>query len=190
MSTTNMSMNGMMVPWLHFTGGDNLLFKAWSPSSHGAIAGACIGLVFLAVLERLVSGLRGVLEAHWKKRALALMSSSSPSSPSPSDACHIPSSPPSLKGQPPDEVEEVNTGVLTSQGSVRSQRLPRTVPPFIASHDVPRGALFALQSLLFYILMLAVMTFQAAFLISIIVGLAVGEVLSGRLGGGKGHIGH
>lgn len=90
-------------------------------------------------------------------RALALMSSSSPSSPSPSDACHIPSSPPSLKGQPPDEVEEVNTGVLTSQGPVRSQRLPRTVPPFIASHDVPRGALFALQSLLFYILMLAVM---------------------------------
>ena len=33
----------------------------------------------------------------------------------------------------------------------------RSAPPFIASHDIPRGLLFAFQALLAYILMLAVM---------------------------------
>lgn len=33
----------------------------------------------------------------------------------------------------------------------------RTIPPFIASHDIPRGAIHALQTLLGYILMLSVM---------------------------------
>lgn len=33
----------------------------------------------------------------------------------------------------------------------------RSLPPFIASHDLPRGAIFMLQSTLGYALMLAVM---------------------------------
>jgi len=33
----------------------------------------------------------------------------------------------------------------------------RTIPPFIAEHDIPRGILFALQMFLGYLLMLAVM---------------------------------
>lgn len=57
-----------MVPWLHFTGGDHLYFESWHPSSKGAIAGACIGLVFLALLERWMSAMRSVMEAKWKKR--------------------------------------------------------------------------------------------------------------------------
>jgi len=41
----------------------------------------------------------------------------------------------------------------------RPPRLPhlRTIPPFIAEHDIPRGVLFALQMFLGYLLMLAVM---------------------------------
>ena len=41
----------------------------------------------------------------------------------------------------------------------RPPRLPhlRTIPPFIAEHDIPRGILFALQMFLGYLLMLAVM---------------------------------
>ena len=34
---------------------------------------------------------------------------------------------------------------------------PRSLPPFILSHDLTRGGLFALQALLHYILMLSVM---------------------------------
>lgn len=57
-----------MVPWLHFTSGDHLFFKSWHPESAGAIAGACIGLVLLALFERWLSATRSVLEAHWRRR--------------------------------------------------------------------------------------------------------------------------
>ena len=68
MSTSNSSMMVMMVPWLHFTGGDSLIFESWHPSSHGAIAGACIGLVLFAMFERWVNAMRGVLDVYWRKK--------------------------------------------------------------------------------------------------------------------------
>lgn len=58
----------MMVPYLHFTGGDNLLFKTLTPSSHGAIAGACLILVALALLERWFATVRSRLSVHWHQR--------------------------------------------------------------------------------------------------------------------------
>ncbi len=57
-----------MTPYLHFTIGDALFFKDWNPSSAGAIAGACIGLVLLALLERWLAATRGALEAYWRNR--------------------------------------------------------------------------------------------------------------------------
>jgi copper transporter 1 len=60
--------DGGMVPYLHFTGTDTLIFKAWTPKSPGAIAGACIGLLCLALFERWVSGMRSVLEARWRQK--------------------------------------------------------------------------------------------------------------------------
>ena len=65
-------MMGMMTPWLHFKGGDNLYFHSWAPSSKGAIAGACIGLIVLSILERWISAIRLVLDARWKKRWVAI----------------------------------------------------------------------------------------------------------------------
>jgi len=65
-------------------------------------------------------------------------------------------------------------------------KTPRIMAPFIAAHDIPRGAIHALQALLGYALMLAVMTFQAAYLISVIIGLGLGEVMFGRMGSGLG----
>lgn len=40
---------------------------------------------------------------------------------------------------------------------VRDTRATRLSPPFVASHDIPRGIAFALQAVLGYALMLAVM---------------------------------
>ena len=69
MSGSNTSTSGIdMIPYLHFTGGDNLFFKSWRPSSHGAIAGASIALVVLAVLERMLFSIRGAVEARWRRR--------------------------------------------------------------------------------------------------------------------------
>ncbi|KAI0639192.1 Ctr copper transporter [Trametes polyzona] len=180
MSSSNSSMMVMMVPWLHFTGGDNLFFDTWHPSSKGAIAGACIGLVLLAIFERWVNAMHGALEAYWGKKTLALMSDNKAE-----PSCH------SSDPKSPGSVEELKVNELASQSSsVPARRSPRTLPPFIPSHDIPRGMLYAFQALLSYALMLAVMTFQAAFIISIVVGSGIGEVLFGRVGGAKSHLMH
>lgn len=67
-SSPAMEMDVMMTPWLHFIGGDSLFFKTLAPSSHGAIAGACIVLGLIAIFERWIAGTRGVLEVHWERR--------------------------------------------------------------------------------------------------------------------------
>jgi len=163
-----------MIPWLHFTGGDSLLFKSWTASSPGAIAGACIGLVILAIFERWIAGVRSVLERNWKQRTLGMLGKSTDS---------VSSCSPASDEKSAVAIEE-GVAPTTLQSTPQSKRGPRSLPPFITSHDLPRGAMFSLQALLAYIMMLAVMTFQAAYLISIVVGLGIGEVLFGRLGGG------
>jgi len=175
-----------MTPYLHFAGGDNLLFKSWTPSSPGAIAGACIGLAVIAMLERFVAAIRSVMGAHWRARAMAMAATNSVRASS--------SSADSSKEKAPADVEEINVSSLSSSSEqgpfLSSRRTPRTVAPFILAHDLPRGALYALQALLAYVLMLAVMTFQAALIIAILAGLGVGEVLFGRMGTAESHLFH
>jgi len=60
--------SGNMLPYLHFTSGDNVLFLGWVPKSAGAMVGTCIGLFMLALVERWVAACRAVMEAHWSKR--------------------------------------------------------------------------------------------------------------------------
>ncbi|KAJ6502883.1 CTR copper uptake transporter [Mycena vitilis] len=151
-STTNTTM-GMMMTALHFTPlADTLWFAGWVPSSGGALAGACIGLFVLALLDRYVAAMRVLLSARWA-------------------------------AAPCDGDEKLNAA---RKGKGRGRgRLH--APPFVAKQDVPRGALYALQTLFGFAFMLAVMTFQAAFIISIIVGFGVGEMLFGRyVAGGVG----
>lgn len=54
-----------------------------------------------------------------------------------------------------DEAVEVST--LPAKGNQPPSVSHRSLPPFIASHEIPRGAIFMLQSTLGYALMLAVM---------------------------------
>ena len=64
-----MSMNmGNMIMYLHFKIGDNLWFYGWAPGTAGAMAGACIGLFMLAMAERWLVAMRGVMEEHWSMR--------------------------------------------------------------------------------------------------------------------------
>jgi hypothetical protein len=44
-----------------------------------------------------------------------------------------------------------------SSSPTRASKTPRMIAPFVAAHDIPRGAIHALQALLGYVLMLAVM---------------------------------
>lgn len=178
-------MDMMMVPYLHFTGGDNLYFKSLRPSSHGAIAGACIVLVLLAIFDRWLSAMRGVAQARWTQRARALTVRATPSSSQPTIGDDWVAT---------KDGEEQAVGVTrlpTERSSLVSPaRASRSSPPFIASHDIPRGIAFACQALIGYTLMLAVMTFQAAYIISIVAGLGIGEVAFGRLGSAPSHVVH
>ncbi|KAF8323143.1 hypothetical protein DL93DRAFT_2049857 [Clavulina sp. PMI_390] len=152
------SMTMAMRPYLHFTGGDALWFQAWAPTSHGAIAGACIGLVLLAMFERLVAAMRGLLEVEWAKSASITKEDPSRASTSSNEVLAAPS---------------------TASPSSSVQRLARQ-RPFIPTHDLARGVVYSGQAFLGYLLMLAVMTFNAGYIISIIVGLGIGEMLFGR----------
>jgi len=183
MSTNGASDDGMeilMIPWLHFEGGDNLFFKSIHPSSGGAIAGACFVLIALAIFERWVSGMRGNMEGYWRQRTLAIIANrSSSASAQIHEATYL-----AKDDKEADDIAEVDANSLSSKRTPQdfATRPSRVLPPFIASHDFPRGLAYSLQALLTYLLMLAVMTFQAAYFIAIVVGLGIGEMLFGRLG--------
>ncbi|KAJ7319324.1 CTR copper uptake transporter [Mycena albidolilacea] len=145
--------SGMMMPYLHFTRGDILWFAGWVPQSAGALAGACIGLFILAIVDRWLAAVRGMMEAHWREAAAAAAAKSKKTSCGGDDA--------------------------DDKGKKKLKRRLRA-PPFIPAHDITRGALHALQTLLGFAFMLAVMTFQASYIITLVLGLGVGEMLFGR----------
>ena len=163
LSQTNTSELVTMTPYLHFAGGDYLYFKSWHPSSHGAIAGASIALVILAILERLLHATRGAMDARWRRRryglhncfdwvcfnvwssALALNTA-------------LPSGNRAFFGKKQEKREEsAEVEVIDSTQVSRNAQRSRTLPPFVLTRDAARGALYSLQASLAYALMLAVM---------------------------------
>jgi len=165
--------SGMMRPYLHFTPGDTLWFLGWVPQSTGAMVGACIGLFMLALLDRWVSAMRNVAEAHWARRAQLLLMKqgnlrdSKTTSSESSNVYHC-----------DDDNDDKNKKI--AKAGILGQFNTRTIPPFIPSHDIARGLIQAVQSAFIFVFMLAVMTYQAAFILAIIVGMGVGETLFGR----------
>ncbi|GAA5897314.1 copper transporter family protein [Sporobolomyces salmoneus] len=169
-------------------GASNLWFSSWTPTSPGSTFGACLGLFFLAILSRFLAAVKSCAEVAWARslRQQYLLSSRPSPSSAPVDSSNeaktSSSSPPS-----PDLVSTlpVLPPTTTSSGSPTSsspssQHLPPFTPPFYLSIDLPRSILFALQSFIAYLLMLAVMSYSAWFFIAIMVGLTVGELAFGR----------
>ncbi|KAI0374383.1 hypothetical protein BV20DRAFT_961534 [Pilatotrama ljubarskyi] len=155
------------------------------------------------MFERWINAMRGAAEDYWRRSAALFVKEEA--------ACH--SSGRSVEHKKSAHVDEIAINELPSQSNVpvRSRvRVARTVPPFVPSHDLPRGVLYAFHTLLTYALMLAVMcvalitwsyryvlkkfsshrTFQAAFIISIVLGSGIGEVLFGRVGSAQNHLLH
>ncbi|KAI5117820.1 hypothetical protein M0805_004950 [Coniferiporia weirii] len=165
---------GSMLTYLHFTPGDVLWFQGWVPASAGAMVGTCIGLFLLGVIDRWVAACRGLMEAHWGKQAHIILANKLNAQRPPLDARVSSASATSSvakadgAGAPVLNKETPETGFL------------RTSMPFVPAHDITRGIMHAGQSALEFAFMLAVMTFQIAFILSIVVGLGVGEMLFGR----------
>ncbi|BEI84846.1 hypothetical protein CcaverHIS002_0502470 [Cutaneotrichosporon cavernicola] len=68
------------------------------------------------------------------------------------------------------------------RSSLDPERAGRWSRPFRFGTDVPRGLLYMLLMVIHFALMLVIMTFQLWWIISVIVGLGVGEMLFGRFG--------
>jgi len=162
----------MMVPYLHFTPGDAILFREWIPQKLGPFIGACIGLFLLGMLDRWLSAMRGLMEAWWGQRVDVILSKR-----------FIPlnrSASSQEKGSPDDSVAIE----VTRQSPAPQPRAPvlslRNAAPFIPAHDFARGAMMIFQTGITYALMLTVMTFNAGLIIAVLLGLGVGEVAFGR----------
>lgn len=160
---------GNMLMYLHFTPGDMVLFLGWVPRSAGAMIGTCISLFLLAIVERWISACHAVMSAHWSRRAAILHADRM-------NAKGLPSSQSVMKKS------ASTTAVFRDAATLRS------APPFIPSHDLLRGLIYAIHMTLQFAFMLIVMTFQVGFILSIVIGLGVGETLFGRYGTSSAHL--
>lgn len=151
--------HGSMKMFLHLSFGDALFFESWKPKSAGAVAGAAIGLALLAICDRWLAAMRAVLEIQWAARfVLNFVHCLGPYSSTFRPAGYLPT-PSRLEEEKrlDDTIDNSASSVSAPDAHASHGRFKRTVPPLVWSRDLTRGALYALQSLLSYLLMLAVM---------------------------------
>ncbi|TKX21400.1 Ctr copper transporter-like protein 2 [Elsinoe australis] len=147
--------------------------QTWTPSSTGAYAGTCIFLIVLAIVSRGLGAFRTRLERKWYDAAI--------------NRRYIVVAGGSNEGQLSRQLkEEGEGGVLTARGVDESVQIIKTKAksregtPFRLSTDLPRGAIYTVQAGVGYLLMLAVMTFNVGYFLSVLAGLFIGEVALGR----------
>jgi len=78
------------------------------------------------------------------------------------------------------ESSSIMGAIPTLPKSIQRRTKVRIVAPFILTHNLIRGLMHAISMGLNFLFMLAIMTYQGAFFISIVAGLGVGEFLFGR----------
>ncbi|KAK4948964.1 hypothetical protein LTR10_012337 [Elasticomyces elasticus] len=148
----------------------------WTPSTTGGYAGTCIFLIVLAVISRLLLAYRHVLENKWHDRAVNrryIMVAGQSEADRERQAM----------GSGGEKSEEA---VLTSNGLdervkvVKSPRSRVQGTPWRFSTDLPRASLFTLNAGIGYLLMLAVMTLNVGYFLSVLAGLFLGELIMGR----------
>ncbi|KAJ7606732.1 Ctr copper transporter [Mycena polygramma] len=140
-----------MKTYLHFTPGDTLIFDTIVPTSAGAIFGACLIIFLVSVGERYLRAVCRGIEHGFAQRSKQLTT-----------AYHF-------------------STALDSKTPASENELPTAPKRFILSHELSRSMLAGLQSIVHYLLMLIVMTFNASFIASVIIGVVVGEMAFGRL---------
>jgi len=142
----------------------------WAPASTGGYAGTCIFLVILSVVFRSLFAVKHILEARWLDRAwnrrYIVVQDKTPVSEE-------------LRRDP-----DAKQAVLSANGVEEHVRVvhktARGVQPWRFSVDLPRAVLVTFMAGLGYLLMLAVMTFNIGYFLSVLAGVFVGEVAVGR----------
>ncbi|KAI9670924.1 MAG: hypothetical protein M1817_003809 [Caeruleum heppii] len=155
-----------------------LYSSSWTPTSTGAYAGTCLFLVVLAVIFRALFAYKHVyerrqLDRHLNRRYVVIAGKPSKAE----ELSHESDAKSALLVGPRGQEEDVKV--------VKANR--REVMPFRLSVDVPRALLVTLLTGVGYLLMLAVMTYNVGYFLSILAGTLVGELAIGRYGQSEEH---
>ncbi|KAG9528620.1 Ctr copper transporter [Aureobasidium sp. EXF-12298] len=173
------SMSGMGSMSMVFTTAHNtpLYSKAWTPTSTGAYAGTCIFLIVLAVISRLLQAWRHTLEQKFHdkamKRRYVVVRGEQEGEQSLDES------------EAAKEISE-KQAILTSRGLDEKVRVitatsrSKETTPWRITTELPRACVYTLQAGLGYLLMLAVMTLNVGYFLSVLAGLFVGELAIGR----------
>lgn len=166
-----MTMDASQMSMTFFSNTVTPLFSSkWTPKSAGAYAGTCIFLIVLAVIYRASFTLKHYLEYKWlektmQRRYVVVADKTPVSERISSDA-------------------DSKTAVLSVNGveeNVKVVHSPiRHVQPWRFSVDVPRALLVMIMGGVGYLLMLAVMTFNVGYFMSVVAGIFIGELVFGR----------
>ncbi|KAF1999129.1 hypothetical protein P154DRAFT_523528 [Amniculicola lignicola CBS 123094] len=150
-----------------------LYSEAWTPSSAGAYAGTCIFLIILAIVLRALFTAKSyldakALESSLKRRYVVVADQHTVS----------------------DKAADTNslTGILTSNGQEENVRIVQApskhIQPWRFSVDLPRAAIMTVIAGVGYLLMLAVMTYNVGYFLSVLGGTFAGELAFGRFNQG------
>ncbi|KAK6437154.1 hypothetical protein LTR95_006649 [Oleoguttula sp. CCFEE 5521] len=179
MGSSSSSSGSMSMMSMVFTNDHSapLYTSTWTPKTSGGYAGTCIFVVILAVISRLLIAYRHVLESKWhdkavKRRYIKVAATTE------ADRERQPSLSASEKSE---------AAVLTVRGMDETVRVVRSpaqsginIQPWRFSVDLPRACVFTVQAGVGYLLMLAVMTLNVGYFLSVLAGLFVGELAVGR----------
>lgn len=167
--STSTSHSGMTMAFITSTN-TPLYSLTWTPQNAGQYAGTCIFLIFLAVALRAIFTAQTFLAIRATKSALKRR-------------YVVVAGEKSVAEQALDDGSST-TGVLTTNGvqeDVRIVSAPvRHVQPWRFGVDLPRALLTAVAVTVGYLLMLAVMTYNVGYFLSVIAGAFVGELAFGR----------
>ncbi|KAF5339983.1 hypothetical protein D9611_012415 [Ephemerocybe angulata] len=152
-----------MTAQFHTQLGDPIWLQAWVPQNKGALAGACIGLALLGILERWLAAFYALLSPSSTAPRNLRFGATSTIIPNDTHAHHA-------------HAQETTNSAPLPKG-LKALFFPRLSP----SDDIIRGMLYAVQAALGFLLMLVVMTYQGYLILSIVLGLGVGEMLFGRI---------
>jgi len=148
----------------------SLYSKDWTPSGTAGYAGTCIFLIILSVFYRSLFAMKHILESKWTdeawNRRYVVVADKQPES--------------ERAKRDPD----LKTGMLTTNGveeHVKVLHKPvRGVQPWRFSVDLPRALFVTVILGIGYLLMLAVMTYNIGYFLSILAGIFIGELAVGR----------
>lgn len=165
-------------PVIFFTGTDTSLFsEQWTPSSQGAYAGTCIFLIVLAALLRCIIAARALLEQRWADREAARR--------------YVVVAGRQTFGERLSQDTSAKDMVISANGVEENVRVVEKCGnerrPWRFSVDPVRACIDTVITGVGYLLMLAVMTMNVGYFMSVLGGVFLGSLAVGRFTGASEH---